>query len=466
MNLTRRSVLAGTGAVSLGAVAGCLSEPDEMGNEGGYAAFFTLWDWANQVADGELEFENPVPAGEMGHGWEPDFDLTAEVASSEVFIYMDTPEFSWAQDIVAGLERDYGDNVTVIDAMSGMGAHLIPFGGGDDDEETDGLPEPDYDHEFDPDDIVRERFDFYDLRSEDQLGYWHIDHWHGGVPEVPVDGSVPIGAVFRDSDDRVVPLGENEAFQFDARLAEGAQEDVIEITSYGDYVELSGLETEGTEIVFELRHEDDLVYDTDAAPMTVDVVDGEGASEFHDPHVWVDPVLAQDAVSNIADGLAEIDPDNADLFEENAEAYNERLADIDQQFEQLAEDADREVVVFVGHDSYQYIARRYGLEFHTPTGAAPDASGGFDAVANLIDIVDEHDIDTILYDPFESADPSDRDELPDNAETLLEGSSATNAEPLSPVEGTTGEWDENDWGWVGQMEEINLPSLRKALDAE
>lgn len=35
---------------------------------------------------------------------------------------------------------------------------------------------------------------------------------------------------------------------------------------------------------------------------------------------------------------------------------------------------------------------------------------------------------------------------------------------LSPVEGTIEEWAENDWGWVEQMEEVNIPSLEAALN--
>ncbi|MFP8954481.1 metal ABC transporter solute-binding protein, Zn/Mn family [Natrialbaceae archaeon A-arb3/5] len=460
MDLTRRSVLKGTaGGVALGTLAGCLSDPDEGGDtDGGYASFFALWDWANQVAGDELAFENPVDTGEMGHGWEPDGNLVPEIASSEVFIYLDTPEFAWAQDIVAGLERDYEDDVAVIDGLEGMEPYLIPFDG-----DGDSLPEPDHSHEFEPEDISRDLFDFYDLRSNDQLGYWHIDHWHGGVPDVPVDDSVPIGVAFRDSEERVVPLGPNEAFQFDARLADDAPTDVLEITSHGDSVELSGLETGETEIIFQLHHEGELVYETDAAPMSVDVVaevDEDGAGSFHDPHVWVDPVLASRVVDTIADGLAEVDPDNAELFAENAEEYKNRLDEVDQQFEQLVENAERDTAVFVAHDSYRYVERRYGFELHTPVGVAPDAAESLEDISDMIDVVEEHDIDTILYDPFET--PGE-DELPIAAEMLIENSSATDAEPLSPAEGTTHEWAEQEWGWVEQMEEVNIPSLEKAL---
>jgi len=43
-----------------------------------------------------------------------------------------------------------------------------------------------------------------------------------------------------------------------------------------------------------------------------------GHSHTVDPHVWLDPVLAQTEVSTIAEGLAEADPDNAEDYLENA----------------------------------------------------------------------------------------------------------------------------------------------------
>lgn len=64
MDRTRRSVLrssasVGAGAVALGGLAGCLSEPDTGRDpDGGYAAFFALWDWTEQISGDQMDFEN------------------------------------------------------------------------------------------------------------------------------------------------------------------------------------------------------------------------------------------------------------------------------------------------------------------------------------------------------------------------------------------------------------------------
>ena len=461
MNQTRRAVLkAGGGLTAAGSLAGCLSNPfDGSGGEAtGYANFFALWDWAENVAGDEFSFENPVDTGSMGHGWSPDGDITREIASSELFVYLDTPEFSWAQDVASELRADY-ENVHVVDGMRGLEPYLIPFN-------ADPIPEPDHGREYPEESLRLVEWDIIDLRADQRLGYWHTEHWHGGIPDVELDDSVPVGIVLQDNDDYVVPLGDDEEYQVDARIADGEDESVVEIESHGDHVEFHGRELGTTAAIFEIRRGDELIYDTADEPSSFEVVDsieGEGAEDFHDPHVWADPVLAQRVVGRIADELADLDPENAETYQANAESYAERLEGVHEQFETVVEEAELDIAIFAAHDSFQYVERRYEFELHTPTGISPDANVSPSDIGDMLELIEQHDIDTVLYDPFESANPGE--EVPQMVQTIFENSDVENAEPLTPVEGTTAEWADNGWGWIEQMEELNLPSLRAALNA-
>jgi zinc transport system substrate-binding protein len=461
MMRSRRAVLrSGAGALALGTLAGCLSEPDadNGGGEGGYAAFFALADWAEQITDDEMAIENPVGTGEMGHGWEPPGDLQRDIAESAAFIYLDTPEFSWAQDIAADLESE---DVALIDGLEGLESQLLPMDREPDDRED----AEEYDGE--PGDVEVAEFELYDRRTGEEVAYWHGSHWHGGVPDVEVDQYVAIDGHFEDEGGRVLPLGENAPFELDARVADGVDEDAIEIEPQGDHVEFHGVEEGRTMVVFELVADGETVWDTSDDNISVAVVeetDGEGASEFADPHVWADPVLAQEMVETIAAGLGDVDSDNAELYEENAADYAERMVAVDERFEEMAENATREVAVLAGHDSFQYIEERYGFEIRTPVGISPDAVESSEDVLELVDVVEEHDIDTILYDPFEASNPET--DVPQMVEVLLDETDAGEAEPITPAEGTLEEWNEQGYGWVEQMEEITIPSLAKALGAE
>jgi len=454
MTITRRTLLkSGVTVGAAAAVAGCTGDPgDESdGERSGYAAFFTLWDWSNQVGDGAFTFENPVEVGEMGHGWEPDGDLLRNVAGTDVFVYLDTPELSWAQDIAAELEADY-DDVAVIDGMAGLDGELLPW---DDGGET---AAPDRDHDWNPETVEIADFDVLDRRSGEVSAYWHNDHWHGGIQPVPLDSHRALEGVFEDSDGRVLPLGDDDPFEFDAVVADGADEEPIEIEPRGDHVRLHGREVGRTQLVFQLKHDGEVLWDTSndlIAARVEEEVDEDG--EFFDPHVWVDPVLSQMVVDTIAEGLAEIDPDNAEMFEENAAAYNEELAEIDAAFEELMADATRNTGVLAGHDSFAYVEDRYGFDLHTPVGVSPEAEPSQTDIADTIEFVDDNGIDVILYDQFES---------PNLANTIVENSSASEVLAVTPAEGTTAEWNEEGWGWLDQMREVNLPAFRKALGAE
>ena len=97
----------------------------------------------------------------------------------------------------------------------------------------------------------------------------------------------------------------------------------------------------------------------------------EGHADEHDhdhgdlnPHLWTSPRLAQGMVHEIADGLGEADPANAEAFEERAHEYMDRLAVLDEwvaaQFERIPAD---ERVLVTGHDSLRYYLHDYGIAF-------------------------------------------------------------------------------------------------------
>ena len=80
-----------------------------------------------------------------------------------------------------------------------------------------------------------------------------------------------------------------------------------------------------------------------------------------DPHVWLDPVLAQQQVANIRDGLIALNPSNSASYSANADAYIQQLQELDSEFQQrLAPVAGCNFITF--HDAFAYLAQRYGLQ--------------------------------------------------------------------------------------------------------
>jgi zinc transport system substrate-binding protein len=79
------------------------------------------------------------------------------------------------------------------------------------------------------------------------------------------------------------------------------------------------------------------------------------------PHVWLDPVLAQQQVETIRAGLIAADPANQAKYTANAAAFIKQLGGLNQEFVQsLGPYRDRTFVTF--HDAFPYLARRYQLQ--------------------------------------------------------------------------------------------------------
>lgn len=79
------------------------------------------------------------------------------------------------------------------------------------------------------------------------------------------------------------------------------------------------------------------------------------------PHVWLDPVLAVQQVTNIRNGLVAADPANGETYKANATKMIDRLQELDRQFKtRLAPVKGCKFIAF--HDAFPYLAKRYGLE--------------------------------------------------------------------------------------------------------
>jgi zinc transport system substrate-binding protein len=88
------------------------------------------------------------------------------------------------------------------------------------------------------------------------------------------------------------------------------------------------------------------------------------------PHVWLDPVLAQDICRRIAQAFIQVDPEHKQDYESNLAAYLAKLADLHQELsKKVATFRQREYVCF--HPAFAYFARRYGLSEVGVIEAAP-----------------------------------------------------------------------------------------------
>lgn len=115
-----------------------------------------------------------------------------------------------------------------------------------------------------------------------------------------------------------------------------------------------------------------------------------------DPHVWLDPVLAQSMAEQIKDKLIELNPDEASTYEENYETLAADLADLDAEFNQLTADPLRESV-YISHESIGYLADRYHFEQVAINGLNNDTPSQQD-LTDIVDSIEEQNIKYILHE--------------------------------------------------------------------
>ncbi len=116
------------------------------------------------------------------------------------------------------------------------------------------------------------------------------------------------------------------------------------------------------------------------------IVASRGAPTFGtDPHCWQAVACARRYVANIADGLATADPANSAFYRDRAHAYDGRLAALDTWIRgEIATVPEDRRKAITGHNSFEYFARAYGVQFESPRGYNTDSEPSARDMANLI----------------------------------------------------------------------------------
>lgn len=93
-----------------------------------------------------------------------------------------------------------------------------------------------------------------------------------------------------------------------------------------------------------------------------DEAEPESEHEAGDPHMWLDPNLVMTYVENIRDGLVEADPEGAEAYKANADAYIAQLEDLDDSItDQVAQVPVERRILVTNHEALGYFADRYGF---------------------------------------------------------------------------------------------------------
>lgn len=117
-----------------------------------------------------------------------------------------------------------------------------------------------------------------------------------------------------------------------------------------------------------------------------------------DSHIWLDPDNAAVMARAMAEELAQLDPERAARYRENAAKLEERLRALDEELrETLAPVAERGFLVF--HDAWQHLDTRYGLRAVGSFRVAPERAPGAARLEELQRKLAEQDVVCVFSEP-------------------------------------------------------------------
>jgi zinc transport system substrate-binding protein len=120
-------------------------------------------------------------------------------------------------------------------------------------------------------------------------------------------------------------------------------------------------------------------------------------------------------INSITRAFVEKDPEGKSLYEKRAQEYNEKLANLDQEYRLALADCKTKEIIYAGHYTFGYLAKRYGLKYLAAQGISPDSEPTVNDLVNLINQIKKDNIKYIFYEEF--ASPKIAETLADETQT-------------------------------------------------
>ncbi len=205
--------------------------------------------------------------------------------------------------------------------------------------------------------------------------------------------------------------------------------------------EHSGTEDDGTDHADTDHPEDE--HAEDEHPEDEHPEDEHGSM---DPHFWLDTHRLSHVAEAVEEAMSQAQPDQADVFAENLATLQRDLSDLDKEYVTgLADCAVTSLVT--AHESFGYLAQRYGMAQVGIAGLSPDAEPDPQQLAAVADLVEREGVTTIYTETLVS---------PAVAQTVADETGARTA-VLDPLEGLT---DDAGSDYMSVMR-ANLQTLRE-----
>ncbi len=245
--------------------------------------------------------------------------------------------------------------------------------------------------------------------------------WANGPTKYPYQVTTTVGMI---TDIVRQVAGEHATVQglmregVDPHLYKPTRTDVIKLMN-ADVVFYNGLMLEGkmADVLIKVSRKGKPIY-----AVTEILLEDEGyvmddTLEHDDPHVWMDVAGWMRAVKAVAAALAEYDPSHREDYQANAQAYLQKLQQLDDYAKQaIGSIPESQRVLVTAHDAFRYFGRAYGIEVRGIQGLSTESEAGIKDINTLVGFLVDRGIAAV----FVETSVADK-----NVRALIEGTKAS-----------------------------------------
>jgi len=163
----------------------------------------------------------------------------------------------------------------------------------------------------------------------------------------------------------------------------------------------NGLHLEGkmTDVFAQMRQRGLNVHAITEGIQPDQLLSSESFAGNHDPHIWFDPLLWQEAAYRIGELLAATDTLHAEIYRKRTSTYADRLSALFAEArERLSAIPEGRRILITSHDAFGYFGRAFGIEVRGLQGMSTALEAGIADVREVADFVVEHRIPALFVE--------------------------------------------------------------------
>lgn len=119
--------------------------------------------------------------------------------------------------------------------------------------------------------------------------------------------------------------------------------------------------------------------------------------EEYDEHIWLSIKNAKKVCQYLTEKIKLLDEENKDKYQNNLDKYLSKLNNLDNEYQNVINNATLKTIVFADRFPFRYLAKDYNLEYYAAfSGCSAEAEVSFETIISLANIIDEFNIKKVF----------------------------------------------------------------------